>query len=679
MNGLYGSRSLEKPKAADQRLRAYTALLAFLPVGSLLLAFGMEAIERGSFGDAVEWAMNNGALFALNALLCAMVLLLACALVGSLLPAMSLAALVLFGAALISFIKGKMIGLPLFPWDILLRKEGLNIAPLVSSSSMLMRVSAVGAVVVGLLALGLLLPKLRLPWAARVICGLLAVLSLHAMIERVPAAQRLYDRAGVYETVWNQSDNYRANGFGVAFTLNVRNAIVPKPPNYGEEAIATVAQLIADKRSASGLTPREDRPNVIFIMNEAFWDPTLLPNVTFSEDPMPTFRRLQQEGTSGYLLSPQYGGGTSNVEFEVLTGQSMSLLPNGSVPYQQYIRQPVPSLASYFDDLGYKSIGIHSYDGWFWNRDSVYRWLGFESFKSKEKFDAPEYKGAFISDAEVSRSIIQASQESDRPLFVYAVTMQNHGAYDDNRYDFSPVQVEGELTPEAKHMLENYTHGIYDADRSLQQLIDYFEASGEPTVIVFFGDHLPMLGADYDVYKQAGFVGAGSWSLEELKRMYSVPFAMWSNFDLEPEQVPVMSNSFLGAYVLHRLDLELPANFAYGLNLLEEIPGMINGLVVDAEQNLYPFVPDWLAPLVESYRELQYDLLFGDRHLAAFIDADYLSKAALDHYNLEFELSHSADSLEAADTEEVTDAELDLDESADVYPAGSDFPSEEAA
>ena len=153
-------------------------------------------------------------------------------------------------------------------------------------------------------------------------------------------------------------------------------------------------------------------------MSEAFWDPTLLTNVTFSEDPVPTIHRLQKESSIRIFVSPQYGGGTSNVEFEVLTGNSMSFLPGGSIPYQQYISKPVPSLASYFADQGYKSMGIHSYEGWFWDRNSSIRSSAFESFKSSEHFVNPEMKGYFISDAEVARSVIEKSiKQKIRCLF----------------------------------------------------------------------------------------------------------------------------------------------------------------------------------------------------------------------------------------------------------------------
>ncbi|TMV51672.1 LTA synthase family protein [Paenibacillus mesophilus] len=641
MNRLYFFRKRISYRLTNNRTRKYAIVSILLAVFPLLLAFGVETIERGTFADAMSWIASNPSLFAINALIYCFVLLLIYGLIGSLFPSVALTALILFLAAMISYFKSKMIGEPFFPWDLLLKKEGTNIIPLVSSNAVLMRVSVAGAVVIALFMLRLLLPRFRLPVAGRIALVLLASASLQGMAERTPMAQKLYDRAGVSEIVWNQRDNYGANGFGLAFTLNVQNSIVSKPAGYGESSIATVAQQISDRRSASAASPTDSQPNVIFIMNEAFWDPTLLPDVTFSEDPIPTVRRLQSESTSGYLLSPQFGGGTSNVEFEVLTGNSMSFLPSGSIPYQQYIRQPVPSLASYFENNGYKSMGIHSYDGWFWNRDNVYKWLGFESFKSKEKFDNPEYKGTFISDDEVSRGIISAVEESDRPMFIYAVTMQNHGSYDDGRYEQNPIEVQGNLTADAKQLLETYTHGVRDADQSLQMLIDHFEQSGEPTVIVFYGDHLPMLGLDYDVYKQGGFIGSSSWSLEEQKKMRSVPFVLWSNFELPQDYVPTISNSFLGAYVLDKLGMELPANFAFNLNMFRQYPGLLSNLVVDADQNLHQKAPAEATPLIDQYRELQYDILFGGRYLANYLDSDYLTKSALPDYNMEFQVPAS--------------------------------------
>ncbi|SCW79111.1 Phosphoglycerol transferase MdoB [Paenibacillus tianmuensis] len=599
----------------------------------LLLVFGMELIGRGTVHETWTWLTANWKLFGLNALIVFLVFALIYCMIGSLVLSAGISALLLSIVSLISYFKVKLIGEPFFPWDIFLNKESMNILPLVTTHAALMRIGVVFAVVAVIFLFRLWLPRLSLRPVTRVALGALCVFALYSFGVKAPWTGKLLDRAGVNEIVWNQHENYGTNGLSLAFTMNVKNTIVPKPPGYSEPTMASLAESLNEMVGASTANAASGvKPNVIFIMNEAFWDPTLLPNVTFSEDPVPTVHRLEQESTSGYLLSPQFGGGTSNVEFEVLTGQSMSFLPAGSVPYQQYISKPTPSMASYFKGLGYKSAAIHSYEGWFWNRENVYKHMGFDSFQSKDGFQNPEYRGAFIADDEVSKSIIKEVEANANPTFIYAVTMQNHGPYDDHRYGSdNPIQVQGSLDDTARDTLETYVHGARDADRSLQLLIDHFEKSDEPTIIVFYGDHMPMLGYDYDVYVQSGFIPTAKsdqWSLEELKKMRSVPFVMWSNFDMAKEQVPVLSNSFLSAYVLDRLQMEKPAALAYNAELSKKIPGLLRNLVVDSDGQMHASVPASVAADVEKYRELQYDELFGKQYLAKYTGAPSTPGAA---------------------------------------------------
>lgn len=610
----------------------------------LVLVFCVELIQRGSFHETWTWIFGNPELLALNAVLDLFVFLLIYGLAGELLPSVALTLLLLCMMAFISYFKVKLIGEPFFPWDIFLNKESMNILPLVANKQALMRIGITLAVFLALFVLSFRAPRLRLRPSSRAAVLLVSALALYSFGVNAPWTSRVLNLMGVSEIEWNQSENYGNNGMSLAFTMNVKNAIVPKPSGYNEQEMAKIAMTLQNQSGVQTASAEADpfhgkKPNVIFIMNEAFWDPTLLPNVTFSEDPVPTIHRLQQESTSGYLLSPQFGGGTSNVEYEVLTGLSMSFLPDGSVPYQQYISKPVPSLAGYFEEQGYKSMAIHPYEGWFWNRENVYKEMGFESFMSKDQFVNPEYKGAFISDNEVANSIIKQVDSTDKPMFIYAVTMQNHGPYDDNRYGANPIKAEGDLTPDAKNILETYTQGAHDADASLQKLIDHFEQSDEPTVIVFYGDHLPMLGYDYDVYVQGGFIhtsNSSQWSLEELKRMHSVPFVVWSNVNLPKEQKPVLSNSFLGAYMLDKMGMKLPETLAFNAELSRKMPGMLRNLVVDADLTLYPSVPEAFKPDVEYYRHMQYDILFGKQYLAKYIDSPYLRQNVMPNYNREF-------------------------------------------
>ncbi|TBL80392.1 LTA synthase family protein [Paenibacillus thalictri] len=652
-------KRIRKRTASLERnpLIKYAFILLVLIAAPFLLMFGMEFVQRGSITGTLGWISGNLPIASLNALLVLFLLLLLYSLLGSLFISVSLSTIVVGLMSLINYFKSSLVGQPFFPWDIMQHKESMDIASLVTGSAQLRIIVMVGVAVVAVLAVTLLLPRLSMPLMYRAGFAVLSLVALYSFSMKTAEIGKILDRAGVSEIVWNQEQNYGDNGLALAFTMNVKNSIVAKPEGYNEAAIAQVAQNLATPQAKLASLPASSdgqSPNVIFIMNEAFWDPTLLPGVTFSEDPVPTIHQLQKESTSGYLLSPQFGGGTSNVEFEVLTGDSMSFLPNGSVPYQQYISKPVPTLASYFEDKGYKSMAIHSYEGWFWNREQVYKQMGFEGFMSKDHFDNPEYKGDFISDQEVAKSIIKQVDDSERPSFIYAVTMQNHGPYDDMRYGTNPIKAEGNLSEQAKNILETYTQGAHDADQSLKTLIDHYSNSDQPTIIVFYGDHLPMLGNDYQVYKEGGFISSSNtseWSLEETKKMHSVPLVVWSNFDMPQEQVPTISDSFLGAYILDRLNMEKPAQFALSSEVFKSVPGLLGGLVVDKDQNLHTSVPAEAESLVNDYRQVQYDQLFGKQYLAGYIDHDYLTKAALPNYNAEFAQKDPESTLNADEKE----------------------------
>ncbi|RTE11145.1 LTA synthase family protein [Paenibacillus whitsoniae] len=646
LNGASQER-VKKKKASPNRLGATLTLILFMVGLPVLSVIGMEFLERGSMSQTMSWLTANQPLFVLNVILTFCLLALVYAIVGSLAISGAIATAVLGLMALISYMKVKMIGEPFFPWDILLNKESMDIASLVTGKAALIRIIAVIIIVLAVLALRWVIPRVTIPIIARAGLGLISLYALYAFGIKTPLASKVIDHAGVSEIVWDQQQNYANNGLALAFTLNVKNSIVQKPDTYNESAIASAAAGI-QQAEVSGATgaglkkavslPAGKKPNVIFIMSEAFWDPTLLTNVKFSEDPVPTIHRLQKESATGYLLSPQFGGGTANVEFEVLTGNSMSFLPGGSIPYQQYVSKPLPSLASYFAGLGYKSMGIHSYEGWFWDRNTVYKQLGFETFKSSEYFTNPEIKGYFISDAEVARNIIAETDKTENPMFIYTVTMQNHGPYDEPRYGENKYKAEGNLSAQAKSILETYTQGAHDADQSLQMLIDHYAESDEPTMLIFYGDHLPMLGMDYQVYKEAGFIStsnANAWTLEENKKMHSTPLVMWSNFTMPKEGLGTISASFLGAHVLDMLQLQKPANFTLDSEVAKQTPGLLGNLVIDSNGELQAKAPESMQPLITDYRNVQYDLMFGKQFLANYIDHEYLTKSSQPNYNSE--------------------------------------------
>ncbi|MCX8997526.1 LTA synthase family protein [Rhizobiaceae bacterium BDR2-2] len=415
---------------------------------------------------------------------------------------------------------------------------------------------------------------------------------------------RTRDRLGIIPIIWDQAENYRHNGFLLAFTLNLPMASIGSPAGYGAEAIDAIpARMPAIAGRSSG------KPDVIMIMSESLWDPTRLGTVALTPDPLAWMRRHQ----SGNVFSPEFGGMTSNVEFEALTGFSNAFLPAGSIPYQQYIRGSLPSLATFFRGEGYTTLALHPFQGWFWNRDAVYNHMGFEAFLSQENLPAFSKRGMFAADEDFTEEMMrQADGQEERPFFMFAVTLQGHGPYEPNRYRQNTISVDGPLSAAAHAAVSTYAQGVREADDSLRKLMDWAKRRKRETIIVFFGDHLPPLGA---AYVQSGMLPAPVPSRnaepETLRKGRETPLMIWSS-RAGIRRAGVVSPSFLPFFTLKMAGFEHPY-YTGVLGRAHEKYAVIDRHML-LRRDGTPVV-DWNRggedETIRNLRLLQYDLMFG--------------------------------------------------------------------
>ena len=396
--------------------------------------------------------------------------------------------------------------------------------------------------------------------------------------------------------------NYDENGMMLGFILNAEYLKVPVPSNYQESSIK---QIIAATK-ATYTTDPNFKPNIIFVMSEAFWDPTLMKNVSFSQDPIPFFHSLQKSQTSGLMLSPVYGGGTANTEFEALTGFSTQFLPCGVIPYAQYVNRPIEALPTILQRQGYTTTAIHTYDNWFYNRNNVYKDFGFDKFVSKEFFNNPEIKGQYIRDTELSRKILDVVNATNQPNFIYAISMQNHGPYSNAENPQNTIKVrDSNLSQVSLALLDNYSNSISDVDQALKQLIEGLNQSKQPTEVIFYGDHLPMLGDNYSVYNEAGFI-KGDNSSQDYLNLHSVPFVTWNNFSTTKQNLRLSAN-FMGTFALQLAQKSGSPMTDFLANLMQ------NGSDVIINQD--SLTQEKITPTeVDQYKQLQYDLLLGNEY-----------------------------------------------------------------
>jgi phosphoglycerol transferase MdoB-like AlkP superfamily enzyme len=416
------------------------------------------------------------------------------------------------------------------------------------------------------------------------------------------------DRLKVFPIMWDQAENYRHNGFMMAFAINLPMANVQAPSGYMIDAI----DKIPSKPMPVGTTHRS-KPDVIVVMSESLWDPTRLEKVKLSADPMPVIR----ENQSGSVFSPEFGGLTANVEFEALTGFSNAFLPTGSIPYQQYVRKPIPSLATFFRAEGYTARAIHPFSGWFWNRSSVYKAFGFQTFKDVDKMPPLAKRGNFTSDEALTKEIIRQADMQEDPFFFFTVTLQGHGPYDDGRYAKTDIGVEGKLDARDTRMLASYAQGVKEADSSLKMLMDWAKERDRETIIVVFGDHLPPLNT---VYQNSGYMkgitASRKGTPEQMQKEHETPLVIWSNKTGVEKEVGTISPAFLSYFILKEAGFEHPYYTGFLGALHDKLRVIDRYMLIDAKGK---GTAGWarkktIDPLVRDFRFLQHDIMFGKQY-----------------------------------------------------------------
>lgn len=604
-----GFRARHAKALAVLRSLAVSALLAFLTV------VVVEWITRGSLAPVRQYFTNleqpawttTGVFFLLY--------LAVDALIGRQHKAVLLVSPLVVLMGIISQQKQVFLTDPLYPTDLLFGRQILELMPVLVQdrpwTAALLAV-AVLASVVGLVSLWVFAwrrfrPLTRKERLARLAVAL-PLLAGFVSIMDYNEFSWVRDRLKVFPIMWDQAENYRHNGFVMAFAINLPMANVQAPAGYMTEAI----DKIPSKPMPVGTTHRS-KPDVIVVMSESLWDPTRLQSVKLSADPMPVIR----ENQGGSVFSPEFGGLTANVEFEALTGFSNAFLPTGSIPYQQYVRKPIPSLATFFRAEGYTARAIHPFSGWFWNRTSVYKAFGFETFKDVDKMPPLAKRGNFTSDEALTKEIIRQADMQEDPFFFFTVTLQGHGPYDDGRYAKTDIKVDGSLDARDNRMLASYAQGVKEADGSLKMLMDWAKERDRETIIVVFGDHLPPLNT---VYKNSGYMkgitASRKGSAEQMKKEHETPLVIWSNKTGAEKEIGTISPAFLSYYVLKEAGFEHPYYTGFLGAVHDKLRVIDRYMLIDAKGSA---TAGWarqktVDPLVRDFRFLQHDIMFGKQY-----------------------------------------------------------------
>lgn len=602
-----------------EKLRASLPFLGFLicPVVTMILT---ELYTHNPFTDMklAPWLLNF-ALYWLIALFLVM-------LTGRLRLALRVQTLFFLLAGLANYYVIAFRSSPILPWDIF----SVGTAATVADNFSYALPGKVWLVLAGFAALLLTeqlfpykIPTKRLRLAGG--CVSVALLMGFAFLmhqESVIAGLRLYDKMFTPGVV------QKRNGCAVAFTMELKYLIVERPDGYDAAVCAEKLESYgADMAGAGGNTEENGNadseaaennvgsaaagtdklPNIIVIMDEAFADMADVGAFVPNRDALPFFHSMEgaENTISGRMHVSVLGGNTANTEFEFLTGNTMAFLPQGSIPYQQYIRGDLPSLVSYLKKAGYASVAMHPYHASGWQRDKVYPWMGFDEMRFIEDYPNAEYVRKYVSDASDFERIITEYEQRDpeKPLFLFNVTMQNHGGYDQEYDNFKP-----EITAEKikSQSLSNYLSLVSLTDQALSELISYFEGQKEPVLIVFFGDHQPNDTVAGPILRSNGAAA----QLQAQTARYQVPFLIWANYEMEEKSGVETSANYLALDVLEQAGILRVGYYGYLEELRERFPVVSAQQVQAADGAVLTQEQQKESPYLQEYRSLQYYQLF---------------------------------------------------------------------
>ena len=369
---------------------------------------------------------------------------------------------------------------------------------------------------------------------------------------------------------------YEDYGYPYCLATTIFNTGISQPRDYSEEEIKRI-----EKTESNLPETKEDgkRPNILFLQLESFFDPTLVNYLNISEDPIPNFRKLMKEYSSGYYKVPAVGAGTANTEFETITGMSLHYFGPGEYPYKSILKETTCESVPYvLKNLGYSTHAVHNNEANFYGRRSVFPNLGFDTFTSEEYMENENLQNplGWVKDSILTDEILKCLDSTEEPDYVYTISVQGHGDYPSEPILDNPaITVSGSPTEELDCKWEYYVNQIHEMDQFVKELTDALADYPEDVILVMYGDHLPTMGLTVE-------------DLEN-KYLFQTEYVIWDNMGLTKKDENLASYQ-IAAEVLDRVGIHEGTIMKYH----------------QARRNTKNYQVD--------LETLQYDVLYGKRY-----------------------------------------------------------------
>ena len=362
---------------------------------------------------------------------------------------------------------------------------------------------------------------------------------------------------------------------GIILTSLVKKDLVS--PDYSSKYVSKLLSSYDDV-TVSG---KWGKANVVFILSEAFSDLENISEITFNEPLMQEITNYKKDNDKMVfdLLVPAYGGSSVNTEFEILTGASLTFWSPGFIPYNQYysdsIGKNAPNIIKEFNNNGYTTMYLTPWGEDSYNSKRNYKLFGADKTIYGSKLKGSN-KGQFYSDKSLMKDIYNQLKNTKEGEYKFIMTAsgQNHFPYTEDKYEKYDISVKNtEYSKKSTNMLKSYAQGVYDASKELNNLYKMIQDLDTPTIIVFFGDHLPYIIDDDGVepYISAKYFNTENKYVNDMRK-HTTKAVILSNYDIETDDIKYMNANYLGAYVLNKMDLKVSNYFKYIDDLRKKVP-----------------------------------------------------------------------------------------------------------
>ena len=380
---------------------------------------------------------------------------------------------------------------------------------------------------------------------------------------------------------WAWQNTYYTYGYlaGKIEATSLMADPIIEPEGYSDAAAVEAFAKADGYTGPATAETAQDYPDVVLILSESFYDFDLVTDLQADTDIMPVTKNLPNS-VYGHTISPHVGGGTNSTEYEMLTSNSLILMPS-ITPFNWLNLYNANSVVSYLKGLGYSTMAAHPYTNSNYQRDSAWLALGFDETHFQDDFPTQDRYGdrPYQTDSATYKDwekLYEAMPE-DKPRFSFLVSIQSHGDYDMNDASLDVVHAATDYG-EYDKLMDEYLSCIKMTDAAVQELCDYFtaqyEKTGRKVIVAMAGDHAPSFVTHV---ADPSFAAAGN-DLQLLQR--STPFFIWANYPLEHTDAAIsttdplnrMDMVMLTPTLLQQAGLPLSDYYKYLLEMKQNTP-----------------------------------------------------------------------------------------------------------